>query len=50
MLNKERICETLSFAPPTEIPQTATKEEMITLDIIKENDMKSHNYILDIDV
>lgn len=42
----ERIDDNLSFAPPTEIPQTMTKEEMITWDIMKENDMRARNYTL----
>ena len=42
----EKIDDTLSYIPLTEIPQIVTEEEIITLEILKEHDMRVRNYIL----
>ena len=42
----ERIDDVLPYAPPTDIPQGVTEEVSIILEILKEHDMKTRNYII----
>ena len=46
VLNIEKRDGTLFYIPPTEIPLTAMEEEIITWEILKNHEMRAHNYIL----
>ena len=46
MLNIEKINDTLSYIPPIEISLTMTEKEIITWEILKEQDMRARNYVL----
>ena len=42
----EKIDNTLSYIPSTDIPLTFIEEKIINLKILKEYNMRAHNYIL----